>query len=801
MGAFAATLPTAVVEECSGNTAILRLYPESGQVLDYPSDGLVSNMVLYSIQAGEVRARLRYIRKSPPRLEAEVLTGKVRRGDPISLSLALSWEHLFSHWDASRIAAYYRARVEEHSAHLLDLEVSRLAYALGFTVRYDLRTEEGVEAFLARAMDSLAQKDPRTRRAWQRYGLLLYRHFVLGQNIAGTVDLFLDGESIPETLDDGLFLRAVVHGEQGRTNLALADLGRILDRKKSIAMVVKASLLLARWRLDLGDTNACLKYLKALVDDPRTAEAGDAYQDEARLEYAGLLTKIGVLDPARKAILQIRQDPGNPGVLARVWFLEYSLLGRFPGNEAEARRLKEGFEATFPDSPLLSEFDWIQAQDAVARSPLPGLRRFDALSEVMKRWPTHAAGVRAYHRLARAAAELGEWSELARLLTQTKTVFPAGPRAWSPIPTLLPTMKAAILAEGGEASYPRPLVNDTYFFNLLEDTRTNYAPGPGRENSRLSRFNQELSLLRWIVDPVLEQYGVYDPELVSECLETLYDLAQVRAVDPLGRTKELRRLSRAPSFPPPARSMLSWKTFTTFTNVDPAYAEKNALEILRLGADARHVDGIFDWYEKTLRGEFDPRVIVLRFERLRKSYDRLDLRLSDLRRRMASWPQAPELLARLAAGEVPGRPEHAIVWNAANGFEAFPLRRDLRDLGTNLGCLILQSEGPRAGLETRFLTLRARDFHFLSVTVLQPDAETADQMDGGTFWWQGWDQTDWSPAQKIPFLFLGSGEVTAVVPLDRAEWKDSVKRLRLDFFTEALPSRRVKIHLKEIALY
>jgi hypothetical protein len=397
--------------------------------------------------------------------------------------------------------------------------------------------------------------------------------------------------------------------------------------------------------------------------------------------------------------------------------------------------------------------------------------------------------------------ETREWAELARLLANRKTIFPAGVVAYSPIPALIPPMIEAILGEKGEASFPRPLINDSYFFNLLEDTRTNFAPAPGRENGRLSQFNQILSLFRWICDPVLEQYHVYDPELVSRCVEALYDLSQSRGVDPVRRIKELRRVSRAPSFPLPARSMLSWKTFVSYTNADPAYAEKNALEILRFGADARHLDGVFDWYGHTLRGEHDPLSAVLRYDRLRKAYDRLDLRLEDLRRRMGTWRDAPELLARLAAGELPGRPAHAIVWNAANRFDQFAIRRDFRDLGTHRDCLVLLTDGPHAALETRFLTLAARDFRFLAITILQPDADEADALDGGALWWQHWDETEWSAAEKIPFMFLGTGEVTALIPLEHPRWNASIKRLRLDFSSEAFPARRVKVFLKEIALY
>jgi hypothetical protein len=376
--------PTALVEELRGKTAILRLYPEAGQVLDYPTDGLVSNSILYSIREGEVKARLRLLRKTPPRLETEILSGRVERGDPILLSLSLSWEHLFTRWDAGRIAAYYRGRVEERSAHLLDLEISRVASAMGIVVKDDFRTETGVEAFLARTMDSLSRKDAFVRKAWQRFGLLLYRHYVLGQNIAGSLDLFLDGETIPATLDDALFLRASLRAEQGRSPAVMEDLGRIIDRKRSVAQVMKSTLMLARLRLASGDTHAALQYLRAISEDPQAAAAG-VYQDEARLDLCSLLTELGDLSSARKTLPLIRRDPGNPGVLARIWYLEYAMLRKSPGSEADAVRLKEGFEASFPDSPLLSEFEWLDACDATNRSALSGFRRFEALGNPPRR--------------------------------------------------------------------------------------------------------------------------------------------------------------------------------------------------------------------------------------------------------------------------------------------------------------------------------------------------------------------------------------------------------------------------------
>ncbi|MBL8992336.1 MAG: hypothetical protein JNM63_03295, partial [Spirochaetia bacterium] len=184
---------TGTIVKAESNTVIVR-FPDL--------EAINTNQLMYVTSGGRVVARLRGVRAVLPRVEAKVLQGEVNPGDPVQLSMALSYENLLSPWDIDALVSYYKKRVGDLTAHSLDYEIAKVCKVLGVSYKDDLRTSQGMRNFLAKLYDATLKLSREERSAWHRYLLLLYRSVILEQPVDGLLSYFIQNEATASTIDD-----------------------------------------------------------------------------------------------------------------------------------------------------------------------------------------------------------------------------------------------------------------------------------------------------------------------------------------------------------------------------------------------------------------------------------------------------------------------------------------------------------------------------------------------------------------------------------------------------------------------
>ncbi|MBL8991921.1 MAG: hypothetical protein JNM63_01185, partial [Spirochaetia bacterium] len=403
-------------------------------------------------------------------------------------------------------------------------------------------------------------------------------------------------EATASTIDDALYFRAVLAYEKGRQAEAIACLREIVEKHLSSDHLFKSVLFLGRIHSDLGKTDVALKYLTGLTTSPGREE----YWDEANLLLHQTLQKRGEHQKSLDALKNVKIYSTSLPALARAYYWEYQTLLLKLNDPGRAQTLKTDFEEKFADSPLLPEIRYLETENAAAKnlSVNPALARevnFKLWQDFMARWANTPAAFRAFRNVLSNQLIQGELGDVSDLFENAKVAFPQTSSEFNQtIPVvrlLLDRMKGV---RSSQANLPFPWIKNSYYYALLEDTRTNFGPSvQAPPQDLLSPFNQTLAFIRYYLEPVIREHARYPENVVVAGSDLSYELIRLYGRDAVGSLKDLRRISRSESFPSSARSMVAYRTFQDYRTTEPLFAEKNAFEVLRLKSDSRHIEDVF----------------------------------------------------------------------------------------------------------------------------------------------------------------------------------------------------------------
>ncbi len=798
---LSAILPGLLSAQIQATGTVVRADSNTVIVLFPSLEAINTNQLLYITSGGSVAARLKVVRTYAPRVEARILQGSVWLGAPVELSMALSYENVISPWDVDVLVSYYKQRVQDLTANELDYEIQKVCAALGVSFKEDLRTPAGMRALLAKLYEATLKLSREERGAWHRYLLLVYRWAILEQPVDGLLDAFLQNDATAATRDDGLYFKASLAFGRGKFQDAAVSLREIVEKNLDSDHLFKSVLLLARVNEKLGKTDIAVKYLAGLAASP----GKEPYWDEATLYYFQVLQGRGEIQKSLDLLKQVKLYATSLPALARATFWEYQTVLNRLGDRERAANLKFDFEEKFADSPLLPEIRYLETEVVAARnvSVNPTLAREANLKvwqDFIQKYPDTPASFRAFKTLLTNQLVQGELGDVAGLFENFRVAFPQTSESFNQtVPVVKLLLERMRFSPGGRENLSFPWIKTPYFYALLEDTRTNYGPSVQAPfQDLLSPFNQSIAFIRYFLEPVIKEHARYPEKVVVSGSGLAYELIRRYGRDAVGSLKEVRRISRLDTFPSSARSQVAYRTFEDYQNTEPLFAEKNAFEILNLKSDPTHVEEVFAWFSKRIRLEENPLANVLLLERITSSYGRLDLRLHELHRKVLGFQKTPEAVKILRAGRAEKIPDHALLFDKDNQFDLFDLRKDFRAVGVSNDYLLLDVTGREARIESRLLSIDSRFYRVMQIRV---KLDENDVLDRGELLWQNWDDLDWDPAKKIPFSFLGDGEVLAEVPLDHPLWKATIKRLRLNFYSERFPTRRALVKLRDITVF
>jgi hypothetical protein len=224
-------------------------------------------------------------------------------------------------------------------------------------------------------------------------------------------------------------------------------------------------------------------------------------------------------------------------------------------------------------------------------------------------------------------------------------------------------------------------------------------------------------------------------------------------------------------------------------------AEELAFLLVTYKTDRQHVLEALEFLKTRIRAASDPAHRSLYVTRIREAYNVFDEGIEALADLVFEVKEETTEIVHEDAVPKNEFPEDALVFSYENEFKLFDLYKDMEYKGYRNGYLHLSVNGENPRIETRILPIDANGKKELKILLRTPEGAAVGR---GELMFQGWNEYEWDENKKIEFTMNGT-DVT--VPLTHEDWRDTIKRIRVNFYSSGNKASSEDYLIEKIAIY
>ncbi|HMB00477.1 MAG TPA: hypothetical protein VKS21_05765 [Spirochaetota bacterium] len=800
------TLQAGRVTALSGNRC--RVYLSVDENILYPGQ------YLYVIKKADTAARIKIMEIFDSYLKAELVYGKLKKGDIVNTSEKGSYRFYINNTKIKSILEFYRGLVYENRTRLFYEEIDKIAHLFKIPANYDFNKEEELRLFLQRVYHEILKRDVKQQQAFIKYFNIVYRYFVEHKNVKHLIQDFLKKYKNSEITDDVLYLKALFFQKAGSYFHCILTCRTIIEKYLDSDHLFKTGLLLARAHYYKKEYEPALKYLEPLLE----SEKKSYYRDYARFLYFKILLARGEINRGLDILDKIQNDSRTVTLLKESLYLEFSLLLFRLDDRRRAVQVLTYFKKYYPDSKYIPAMKYL---NAIYNKKYNDVRQnISALKEVIRKYPANPAAFKAYKEVVAILASLNRISEVYEVFNTFKRLYPEKYFRYAVshlvaeklIDNLLKLQAAGMDPEDGDKPgynlllpyykkndiFSNALITNKMYRQMLDKARRFFHISNFHLTNKYSIILQTLAAANYFPEIIFHKPQLYEYAVIKKNLVQIFRLYYNFSVD---RKKNISRLERSLVTVLPAETMevFYYEIFKHFRKSDEQYARRAAFKILNTAEDDLITEKIFLYFQGCLQQEKEMGYKLALYDRIKNSYRKSDaymdrLKMSINGRKLVFYE--PESIKKIKGEMI--IPDNALIYNKANHFSQFDLLKDFAAHGYRGAYYYLRVNGPRPRIESRLLHLKAYKYNVIAISLNLPRGHSFSH---GHIYWQNWDEFGWDLSRRIPFAINDSGDITVSIPLKSSKWQGEIKRLRLDFFDNNQNKNQNELFLKNIIIY